>query len=119
MVSLFGLEILIVYNAVTASNVVGTLIALIVSANFLDRAKGMVTILAVSLLISIALQGLVPFDPRPVIDAFNWLPFHSFFGENMYQNTLVLLQKLLTHCLLYCSLSGWQNLIAWHLSHVK
>jgi VanZ family protein len=94
MVSIFGLEILIVENDVTASNIVGALIALIVSANFLGRVKGMVTILAILLPISIVLQGLAPFDPRPVINTFNWLPFHSFFGGSMYHNILALLQKI-------------------------
>ena len=94
MVSLFSLEILIVENDVTASNLVGALIALIVSASLLDRAKGMITLLVVLLSISIVLQGLAPFEPRPVIDAFNWLPFHSFFSGSMYYNILALLQKI-------------------------
>jgi len=94
MVSLFGLEILIIENAVTASNIVGALIALMISASFLARAKGMGTILVILLPISIVLQGLAPFDPRPVIDAFNWFPFHSFFGGSMYHNILALLQKI-------------------------
>ena len=94
MVSLFGLEILIIENDVTASNLVGALIAFIVSASLLDRAKGMVTILVMLLSISIVLQGLAPFELRPVIDAFNWLPFHSFFGGSMYYNILALLQKI-------------------------
>ena len=94
MVSLFGLEILIIENAVTASNIVGALIALMISASFMARAKGMGTILVILLPISIVLQGLAPFDPRPVIDAFNWFPFHSFFGGSMYHNILALLQKI-------------------------
>jgi VanZ family protein len=98
MVSLFGLEILIVENAVTASNVVGALIALIVSAYLLYRAKEMGTILTILLPISIVLQALAPFDLRPVIDTFNWLPFHSFFGGSMYHNILALLQKIFFYC---------------------
>jgi len=94
MVSLFSLEILIVENDVTASNIVGAVIALIVSASFLDRSKGMVTILAILLSISIVVQGLAPFEPRSVIDAFHWLPFYSYFGGSMYYNILALLQKI-------------------------
>jgi hypothetical protein len=94
MVGLFGLETLIVENDVTASNIVGALIALIVFANFLDQGKGMVALLAILLPISIVLQGLAPFDPRPEISTFSWLPFHSFFGGSMYHNILALLQKI-------------------------
>ena len=94
MVSLFGLEILIVENDVTASNIVGALIALIVTACFLSRAKRKVTILVILLSITIVLQGLAPFDPKPVIDTFSWFPFHSYFGGSMYHNILALLQKI-------------------------
>jgi VanZ family protein len=93
MASIFGLEVLIVANDVTASNIVGALIALMVSAMFLDRIKRIATMLAILLSISIVFQGLAPFDPRPVIATFNWLPFHGFFGGSMYHNTLALLQK--------------------------
>jgi hypothetical protein len=60
---------------------------------FLDRIKRIATMLAILLSISIVFQGLAPFDPRPVIATFNWLPFHGFFGGSMYHNTLALLQK--------------------------
>ncbi len=93
MAGIFGLEVLIVANDVTASNIVGALIALMVFAMFLDRIKGTTTILAILLAISLVFQGLAPFDPRPVIATFNWLPFHGFLGGSMYHNTLVLLQK--------------------------
>jgi VanZ family protein len=93
MASIFGLEVLIVANDVTASNIVGALIALMVSAMFLDRIKRVATMLAILLAISIVFQGLAPFDPRPVIATFNWFPFHGFLGGSMYHNTLVLLQK--------------------------
>lgn len=93
MASIFGLEILIIENDVTASNIMGALIALAVSAIFLGRAKKMVTILIILLPISIVLQGLAPFDLRPVIDSFNWFPFHSFFEGSMYHNILSLLLK--------------------------
>jgi len=93
MAGIFGLEVLIVANDVTASNIVGALIALMVSAMFMDRINGITTMLAILLVISIVFQGLAPFDPRPVIATFNWLPFHGFLGGSMYHNTLVLLQK--------------------------
>jgi VanZ family protein len=93
MASIFGLEVLIVANDVTASNIVGALIALMVSAMFLDRIKRITTMLAILLAISIVFQGLAPFDPRPVIATFNWFPFHGFLGGSMYHNTLALLQK--------------------------
>ena len=93
MASIFGLEVLIVANDVTASNIVGALIALMVSAMFLNRIKRVATMLAILLAISIVFQGLAPFDPRPVIATFNWLPFHGFLGGSMYYNTLALLQK--------------------------
>jgi VanZ family protein len=93
MASIFGLEVLIVANDVTASNIVGALIALMVSAMLLDRIKRVATMLAILLAISIVFQGLAPFDPRPVIATFNWFPFHGFLGGSMYHNTLALLQK--------------------------
>ncbi len=93
MAGIFGLEVLIVANDVTASNIVGALIALMVSAMFMDRINGITTMLVILLVISIVFQGLAPFDPRPVIATFNWLPFHGFLGGSMYHNTLVLLQK--------------------------
>ncbi len=93
MAGIFGLEVLIVANDVTASNIVGALIALMVSAMFMDRINGITTMLAILLAISLVFQGLAPFDPRPVIATFNWLPFHGFLGGSMYHNTLVLLQK--------------------------
>ena len=94
MVSLFCLEILIVENDITASNIMGALIALMVFANLADRAKGMVTILVILLPISIILLGLAPFNLRSEIDSFNWFPFYSFFGGSMYHNILTLLQKI-------------------------
>ncbi len=93
MASIFGLEVLIVANDVTASNIVGALIALMVSAMFLDRIRRVATMLAILLAIAIVFQGLAPFDPRPVIATFNWFPFHGFLGGSMYHNTLALLQK--------------------------
>jgi len=93
MACIFGLEVLIVANDVTASNIVGALIALMFSAMFLDRIKGIATMLAILLAISIVFQGLAPFDPRSVIATFNWLPFHGFLEGSMYHNTLALLQK--------------------------
>ena len=94
MAILFCLEILIVENDVTASNIMGALIALIVFAKLVDRAKEMVTILAVFLPISIILLGLAPFDLRSEINTFNWFPFYGFFGGSMYHNILALFQKI-------------------------
>ncbi len=93
MAGIFGLEVLIVTNDVTAANIVGALIALMFSAMFLDRIKGIATMLAILLAISIVFQGLAPFDPRPEIATFNWLPFYGFLEGSMYHNTLALLQK--------------------------
>jgi VanZ family protein len=93
MASIFVLEVLIVENDVTASNIVGALFALIVSSIFLDESKRTVTILTILLPISIVFQGLAPFDPSPVINTFNWFPFHGFLEGSMYHNTLALLQK--------------------------
>jgi hypothetical protein len=91
MLATFGLEVLIVNNAVSASNVSGAAAALLLWWILFRRTgPGVVAALLAALLV---LMGLEPFEVRESPAAFHWIPFHGFLGGSMALNVAVLFEK--------------------------
>ena len=91
--AIFFLEVLIVHNAVSASNVVGAALALLVWFAVLRHVPGRTGIVALLLAAYVVQAGLYPFQFLDSPRAFHWVPFHGFLGGSMFHNTLVLLEK--------------------------
>ncbi len=90
----FLLEILIVSNVVSASNVVGAVLAIILWWGVLRWTPRCENILALLLFSMLIFVGLAPFTQYPEAIAFNWLPFHGFLGGSMYINSQVACWKI-------------------------
>ncbi|MFQ6017085.1 MAG: VanZ family protein [Kiloniellaceae bacterium] len=93
MVGIFSLEVLIVANDLTASNVVGGVLALTLAVTVLKRGRRTAGVLSALLCTALVVRGLEPFALRTTVGSFAWLPFHGFLGGSVYLNTLTLLEK--------------------------
>ncbi len=89
----FALEVLIVKNTVSATNVLGALLGVGLWTLWLGRGSSGRVILALLLMLSLLLSGLAPFQLRPVPGDFHWLPFHGFLGGSMMINISVVFEK--------------------------
>ena len=105
----FVLEVVIVDNDVTASNVLGALLAWTVALAVPGAGSRIAASLAVLLGIAILAQGLDPFELRAAPARFAWLPFHGFLGGSSYVNALAILYKTFLYgSLVYLlRISGW------------
>ena len=94
MIAVFSLEILIVYNSISWSNIVGAFLAIVVwvtVAKYLfQRPEIIIGLLSVALIV----DGLAPFVPTANPASFNWLPFHGFLGGSMYTNAQSAVEKV-------------------------
>ena len=93
IVVVFALEVLIVPNFLSASNVIGAVIALGLWA-LLGRRENLAGILAALIIAMLVFRGLAPFDFRAQPQHFSWLPFQGFLYGNMYVGVLVLCNKV-------------------------
>ena len=89
----FLLEVLIVPNFLSASNVIGAVIALGLWAA-LSRREHLAGVLAALIVAMLVFRGLAPFDFRAQPQNFSWLPFQGFLYGNMYVGVLVLCNKV-------------------------
>lgn len=81
---IFALEILALGNFITASNVTGAVLAIILWwAVFARLGKSQGIVLLVLLVAMLAVTGMYPFIARIQPTAFNWLPFHGFLHGSM------------------------------------
>lgn len=92
--AIFFVEVLIVDNAVSASNVAGAALALLVWFAVLRHVPGRTGVVALLLAAYIVQAGLFPFQFLDSPRAFHWVPFHGFLGGSMFRNTLSLLEKV-------------------------
>jgi len=92
--AIFFLEVLIVSNGVSASNLVGAVLALFVWFALLRHLPGRTGIVALLLAAFVVQAGLFPFQILDAPRAFHWVPFYGFLGGSMFHNTLVLLEKM-------------------------
>ena len=94
ILAVFCLEVLIVNNTISASNLLGALLAVLIWRSVLQTVRWQVSALVFFLLCALVLTRLVPFvtsfDPIP----FNWLPFHGFLGDSMYLNVQSAAEKV-------------------------
>lgn len=93
MILTFAVEILVVDNAVTGSNVVGAVAAWLLALVILRSGRESALVVAVILSAAIVVRGLEPFVLRPTPAPFSWIPFADFLQGAMYHNTLVLIEK--------------------------
>ena len=93
MLATLALEIAIVDNVVTASNVLGASIAWILAWIVLAARARVPLILAAVLIAALLVQGLEPFVLRPETATLAWIPFSDFLNGAMYHNTLVMVEK--------------------------
>ena len=94
VIAVFCLEVLIVANSITLSNVVGAFLAVLLwfsVLRFLQRPEGALVIL---LLGALTLSGLHPFVTRPSPAAFSWLPFRGLLRGSMYINAQSAIEKV-------------------------
>lgn len=87
MLVTFALEVVIVANDVSASNVLGAALGMALWFVIGRRMRHGETALAVALVVMLLLVGLAPFALRDNPIAFNWLPFHGFLRGSMYINS--------------------------------
>ncbi len=90
----FFLEILIIANVVSVSNVVGAVLAIILWWGVLRRIPQCENVLILLLFSMLIFFGLAPFAQYPEAVTFNWLPFHGFLGGSMYLNSQVACEKV-------------------------
>jgi VanZ family protein len=86
IVGVLCLEVLTVNNAVSASNVLGATIAILLWRGVMRQRHDQEMILVGTLLFALLVSGLAPFVVRDAPDAFGWFPFHGFLGGSMYVN---------------------------------
>ncbi len=113
----FGLEILIVFNVLTPSNVAGGIIAIILHWALFSRLRKVELPLLLCLLVSLAWNDLAPFILRIDPIAFNWLPFQGFLGGSMFVNAQSAAEKVfaygsIVYLLLRMGAGGWISLLA-------
>lgn len=89
----FLLEIIIVSNSLSFSNIVGAGLAIVLWWGVLARIAKCEYILAAMLFVMLAYSGLEPFVARVEATSFNWLPFKGFLGGSMYVNTQSVCEK--------------------------
>lgn len=90
----FALEVLIVRNQVSASNVLGALVAVIAWFVWLRRIRRPAGPIALLMLLMLAVKGAAPFELREEAASFAWLPFKGYLGGSMWLNTQAACEKL-------------------------
>ncbi|WP_405240418.1 VanZ family protein [Lentisalinibacter orientalis] len=93
-IGVLGLEVTIVANSVSASNVLGLLLGATLWLAFLRRQRAPEAWLLAALTLSILISGLTPFQFLFIPAEFGWVPFQGFLGGSMYVNTQSALEKL-------------------------
>lgn len=99
-----ALEILIVANTVSASNVLGSALGITAWYGFLrGRTKPEIWLLT-GLALAVVISGLTPLAFRTLPAEFSWMPFQGFLGGSMYVNSQSALEKLFLYagCVYLC-----------------
>lgn len=89
------LEVLIVNNSISLSNVLGAVAGYGVWLLLRQFGKQMVSLTLVSLLaVYFIIYSFVPFELSNGNNSFSWIPFSGFLSDSMYHNTLAFIEKL-------------------------
>lgn len=94
MISILCLEVLIVRNSVSGSNVIAAILAAILWRAWLAGQRRQEWVLVATLMLALVISGLQPFAMSPLPNSFNWLPFRGFLGGSMYLNTQSAAEKV-------------------------
>lgn len=89
----FGLEVLIVDNAISLTNVAGAGVAVLLWWAVLGRLQAPAAVLAVLLAVAIATSALSPFLLLTQPADFRWIPFSGFLGGSMFVNAQAACEK--------------------------
>ena len=113
----FGLEILIVFNLLTPSNVAAGLTAIVLHWAVFNRLKRVELPLLLCLLATLAWDSLTPLTLRAEAASFNWLPFQGFLGGSMFVNAQSAAEKVfaygsIVYLLLRMGAGSWTSLLA-------
>lgn len=87
------LEVIIVNNTLSASNVLGASLGLVIWLLWLRHWRNRMSFLSLSMVLMLVVIGLAPFELRVTPVAFHWLPFYGFLGGSMLVNVAVLFEK--------------------------
>ena len=90
----FILEIIIVDNVLTLSDVTGALLAVVIWWGVLARSRNKDVVIVLLLLMTLVLQGFSPFTLKDNYASFSWIPFSGFLTGSMLVNSKVLFGKL-------------------------
>lgn len=89
----FGLEVLIVSNAVSVSNVAGAFLAVVLWGVVFSRIKYAPALLAGMMIVVLVASGFAPYELASSRQVFRFIPFYGFLGGSMMVNTSSLLEK--------------------------
>ncbi len=93
ILGVFSLEVLIIQNGVSASNVLGALLATLAWFVWLKRIPRPAGPIAAMTLLMLVVTGLAPFELREQPTTFAWLPFKGSLSGSMWLNTLSACEK--------------------------
>ncbi len=91
--AIFILEILIIHNSLSLSNVVGVMMAAAIWILWLNRQPNRLQIGLLLLISMLVINALQPFEFRSISTSFHWIPFYGFLGGAMMLNTAVVFEK--------------------------
>ena len=92
--AIFGLEIIIVYNSVTLTNLLAAAIAAILWFSWLRKSVAPEWILIGLLAVVFVVDGFAPFQLRTDPVSMNWLPFSGFMRGSMFINVQTAAEKV-------------------------
>lgn len=90
----FILEIIIVENKVSLSNVIGATLALILWKIVFSHINNISALLAMMMVVVLFASGFAPYKLAYTTQTFQFLPFYGFLGGSMLVNTSSLLEKV-------------------------
>lgn len=94
IIGTIALEVLMVSNVVSANNVLGAGIAMLLWWLAISRLREPAVLVVLLLSAFVIAAGLAPFTFRDPPQPFHWLPFQGFLGGSMYVNAQVACQKV-------------------------
>jgi hypothetical protein len=94
IVTVLGLQVLIVDNSIDLSDIVGASMALLIWLGMLGNVIRPEIPLVILLSVTVLVAGLAPFEVAPEPVSFSWLPFRGFLGGSMYLNAQSAAEKV-------------------------
>ncbi len=105
------MEVFIVANSVSAANVLGLVLGLLLWRG-LQGLPGRYGVLALVLVVTLLVEGFTPFRLRQAAAAFHWQPFYGFLGGSMLHNIASLFEKIFLYgSLLWLARRQWGRIV--------